>query len=136
MATMSWVKHSSILGNLGKVVVAMVIMINSVIGGFSWVNSVREYWYSSNDTLLVVHQIFLKYLYAKPWIGMQGEVEIPFSSPSFVQIKFHSLIFVKIFLQLHFLCMLSWDSSQIYFHWKNEANPRLSFTTSGLSAHG
>ena len=33
---------------------------------------------------------------------MQGEVEIPFSSPSFVQIKFHSLIFVKIFLQLHF----------------------------------
>ena len=47
---------------------------------------------------------------------MQGEVEIPFSSPSFVQIKFHSLIFVKIFLQLHFLCMLSWDLSQIYFH--------------------
>ena len=33
---------------------------------------------------------------------MQGEVEMPFSSPSFVQIKFHSLIFVKIFLQLHF----------------------------------
>ena len=28
---------------------------------------------------------------------MQGEVEIPFSSPSFIQIKFHSLILSKSF---------------------------------------
>ena len=71
-----------------------------------WLVNLAEWTkYGSIDTpqmTLVVHQIFLKYLYAKPWIGMQGEVEIPFSSPSFVQIKFHSLIFVKIFLQLHF----------------------------------
>ena len=84
----------------------------------------------------MVHQIFLKCLYAKPRIGIQGEVEIPFSSLGFAQIKFRSLIFVKIFLQLHFLCILSWDSSQIYFHLKNEANPRSSFTTSGLFARG
>ena len=64
----------------------------------------------------MVHQIFLKCLYAKPRIGIQGEVEIPFSSLGFAQIKFRGLIFVKIFLQLHFLCILSWDSSKIYFH--------------------
>ena len=46
----------------------------------------------------MVHQIFLKCLYAKPRIGIQGEVEIPFSSLGFAQIKFRSLIFVKIFL--------------------------------------
>ena len=46
---------------------------------------------------------------------MQGEVEIPFSSLEFAQIKFRSLIFIEIFLQLPFLRLFSWASSQIYF---------------------
>ena len=46
---------------------------------------------------------------------MQGEVEIPFSSLGFAQIKFRSLIFIEIFLQLPFLRLFSWASGQIYF---------------------
>ena len=67
---------------------------------------------------------------------MQGEVEIPFSSPSFIQIKFHSLILSKSFSNCIFCAYFPGTQVKFIFTKKNEANPRSSFTTSGLFARG